>query len=61
MDFSEFWNGYRDWKYPLTIAVCLAIGFFAGWFERKQKEARERKYEAVRTATTIGERNEYKK
>ena len=60
-DWNEYWNAYQQLKYPVTIGICLALGFKCGWCERRDKEAKERRKEALRVATNIGEYNEYKR
>lgn len=52
IEFSEYWNNYQDWKYPVTVVFCVAVGYLAGWFNHKDKCRKMRHAEALRLATT---------
>ena len=52
MEWHEYWNNYQDLKYPLTILICLALGFVAGYSECKSRMEKKCREEAVRLAIT---------
>lgn len=37
MEWNEYWNVYQDWKYPCTVILCIAIGYFVGYTHCKEK------------------------
>ena len=41
MQWNEWWSNYQDWKYPVTVVLCLGVGRIWGWKAHKEKCERE--------------------
>jgi len=49
--FNNFYWG--DWKYHITVPLCLIVGHWLGWMRHKERCERERHTEALKLAIKV--------